>query len=65
MSDLRRTIVRAVCVVGLSAAVLPFVSAQQPYDTSLYSGKPAMMKASMISNDAIRESDGAFRTRER
>src|SRR5438552_6822131 len=38
MSDLRRTIVRAVCVVGLSAAVLPFVSAQQPYNTSLYSG---------------------------
>src|SRR5712692_7285244 len=37
MSDSRRAIVRAVCALGLVAAVLPFVSAQPP-NTSLYSG---------------------------
>ena len=38
MSDLRRTIACAACAVGLSAAVLPFVSAQQPDDTGFYAG---------------------------
>src|SRR3989454_10073679 len=38
MSDLRRTIMCAVCAIGLSAAFLSFVSAQQPSDASLYSG---------------------------
>src|SRR5439155_16368443 len=38
MSDFRPAIVRAVCAIGVSAAVLTFVSAQQPHDTSLYAG---------------------------
>jgi photosystem II stability/assembly factor-like uncharacterized protein len=38
MSDFRRAIVRAVSALGLVAAVLPFVSAQQPYDANLYAG---------------------------